>query len=114
MWETYLQIFSPVLSVLVGIIVTAGVPAIFQWLSKLGLDIEARHRDALQSALQNATMLALARAGLKGAIPFEAVEYVRQSVPDAVRKFGLDDQKIIELIQPKVIAAGVGAVKPAV
>ena len=114
MWETYLQIFSPVLSVLVGIIVTAGVPAIFQWLRKLGLDIEARHRDALQSALQNAAMLALARAGVKGAIPFEAVEYVRQSVPDAVRKFGLDDQKIIELIQPKVIAAEVGAVKPAV
>ncbi len=105
MWETYLEILAPVLSVLVGIFVTAGIPAVFQWMKKLGLDVEARHRDALQSALQNAAMLALARAGVKGAIPFEAVEYVRQSVPDAVRKFGLDDQKIIELIQPKVIAA---------
>lgn len=113
MWETYLQIFAPVLSVLVGILVTAGIPAVFRWMNKLGLDVEARHRDALQSALQNAAMLALARAGVKGAIPFEAVEYVRQSVPDAVRKFGLDDQKIIELIQPKVIAAEVGAVKQA-
>lgn len=113
MFDTYLEIFAPVLSVLVGILVTAGIPAVFRWMNKLGLDVEARHRDALQSALQSAAMLALARAGVKGAIPFEAVEYVRQSVPDAVHKFGLDDQKIIELIRPKVIAAEVGAVKPA-
>lgn len=114
MFDTYLEIFAPVLSVLVGILVTAGIPAVFQWMKKLGLDVEARHRDALQSALQSAAMLALARAGVKGGVPFEAVEYVRQSVPDAVRKFGLDDQKIVELIQPKVIAAEVGAAKPAV
>lgn len=100
------EIITPVLQALLGILIPVGIAALFQWLKKLGLDVEARHRDALQSALTNAAMLALARAGGRSAPATQvAVDYVKRNVPDAVRKFGLDDGRIAELVAPKLEAA---------
>jgi hypothetical protein len=87
------------------------VAALVQWFRKLGIDIEAKHRDALQTALQSAAMLALARGTGQGA-SYAAIEYVRNSVPDAVAKFGLDDQRIEELLLPKITEAKVQARRP--
>src|SRR5690606_4135495 len=93
----------------------------FKWFQKLGLDIEQRHRDALQSALHNAALLAIEKAtGHKIADkaspkPSErsdiipnvgaAIEYVEKSVPDALAKFKVDTNKLRDLLQPHIANA---------
>lgn len=104
MWQTVFDILAPVLAALLAILVPALVTALFRWFQKLGLDIEATHREALQSALANAALLALAKGGLKPSAG-AAIDYVRASVPDAVKKFGLDDKRILDLVLPKITAA---------
>ena len=101
--ELLLEILGPTLGVLLTILVPAGIAALVRVFQKAGIEIEAKHREALQSALSAAAALALARAGAKGVVPSIAVNYVKDSVPDAVAKFGLDDNRIRELIVPKVI-----------
>lgn len=77
----------------------------------VGLNTDAAHRDALQTALTNAAGLALNRLGnelkgktidLRNPAINEAVATVLRSVPDAVEHFGLTN-KPDELAQ-KVIA----------
>lgn len=104
MWQTVFEILAPVLTALLAILVPALITALFRWFQKLGLDIEATHRDALQSALTNAALIALAKGGLKPSAG-AAIDYVRASVPDAVKKFGLDDKRILDLVLPKIAAA---------
>lgn len=81
---------------------------------KFGLQIEAQHRDALQTALTNAAGLVIAKGGdaLKGKTidisnPLVAagVNYVRDAVPDAVSKFGLTPEALAEKIAAKIGAA---------
>jgi len=60
-----------------------------------GINIEAKHRDALQSALMNGVLFALQRSGW---LPGQATDkviaaartYVESSVPDALKQFGID------------------------
>lgn len=102
--ETFFEIMGPTISVLLAILIPALIGLVVKGFRKLGIDIEARHREALQSALENAAKLSLAKAGLGGGIVArDAVDYVKQSVPDAVAAFGLDDQRIRDLIKPKVV-----------
>lgn len=77
-----------------------------------GLNIEARHREALQSALENGARLVLDRltrsasgrtVPVGNAILEDGVEYVLRSVPDAVRFFGLTPQRLGELLRPKLV-----------
>lgn len=61
-----------------------------------GIEIEARHREALQSALANAARLILA-----GATRSEGVSYVMSSVPDALKALKVDGAGKIEgLLEP--------------
>lgn len=101
--ETLLDILGPTLGILLTILVPAGIAALVKLFQKAGIDIEARHREALQSALQNAALIALSRATGKGVVPSAAIEYVKQNVPDAVSKFGLSDDRIGQLIEPKLV-----------
>lgn len=110
MWNTVFDILSPIISVLIAMLVPAFATALLRWFQKLGLDIEAQHRDALQSALTNAAMIAIARGSRNGATG-AAIGYVKKSVPDAVKKFGLDDGKILDLIRPHITAARIDAAK---
>jgi hypothetical protein len=60
-----------------------------------GINIEAKHREALQSALMNGVLFALQRAGWVQGQPTEklltaARSYVESSVPDALKQFGID------------------------
>jgi len=110
MWNTILEILAPVIAALLAILVPAMVTALVRWFQKLGLDIEAQHRDALQSALTNAALAALARGSRNGAAGV-AIDYVRKSVPDAVKKFSLDDGRILELVRPHITAARIEAAK---
>lgn len=83
----------PALGVLISAILLYGASLLK---AKTGIDIEARHREALQSALMNGILFALQRAGwvagdkITPAIMTTARSYVESSVPDALKQFGID------------------------
>lgn len=89
------QLLTAVLPAL-GLIITAVLTwAANELRKRTGIDIEARHREALQSALVNGILFALQRAGWVAGEPTDpllnaARGYVEHSVPDALAKFGID------------------------
>lgn len=94
-----------------GIAVGVGY-AIKRFTDWTGISIEAKHREALQSALENAARLAIGHLESKligkpidrgNPALLAATKYVRQSVPDAVGFFKLTDDKLADLISPKLI-----------
>lgn len=103
---------------LASAIILAITGYVLTWLrEKWNLEIEAKHRAALQSALTNAATLAIKAAldkdtggktgkdaGIEiGTAAMEiGIDYVKQSVPDAIRKFGLDTILIDRLLRPKI------------
>lgn len=109
------DLIAPWLEMLVGAVAVL-ITAILGWIAaqvkaKTGIDIEARHREALQTALTNAAGLALTRLSttfgsktidVKHPLIKQAVEYVNSAVPDAIRNFGLTPEQIAEKIVAKV------------
>lgn len=82
----------PAIGVLISAILLWGAAVLKQ---KTGIDIEAKHREALQSALMNGILFALQRAGWVQGQPTDrllaaARGYVESSVPEALAKFGID------------------------
>ncbi|MDF3606579.1 hypothetical protein PE067_10745 [Paracoccus sp. DMF-8] len=78
---------------LTGIIAWASAKAREKW----GIDIEARHRQALQSALMTGARLALAHE-LTGQKALDIIlHYVRQSVPDAINNLNPDPDVLVDL-----------------
>lgn len=101
--DTLVGVVRPIGIEMIGLVVAASLT----WAAKrfrdwTGIEIEARHREALQSALTNAAVLAAARGSTV------AVGYVLASVPDAVRHFRLDEGKLLDLLAPKLRALGDG------
>jgi hypothetical protein len=103
---------QPYLLAVVSVIATA----IVGWLAELlrrkfNLDIDAAHREALQTALTNGAGLLIGKAGaaiaakkldLKSAALAEAVSYVLAAVPDAIRHFGITPEAVAEKLQAKL------------
>mgnify|MGYP007106202572 CR=1 FL=1 len=97
-------------------VVSAIAAAVVGWLAELlrrkfNLDIDAAHRDALQTALTNGAGLLIGKAGgaladkkldLKSAALAEAVNYVLQAVPGAIRHFGITPEAVAEKLQAKL------------
>ena len=93
------EIVRPYLVELVGLMIVG----IVGWLAravkaKLGIDIEARHREALQAALTNAAGLVINRAGgaasalklpIQSPAIAEGLTYVIKNAPDALAYFGI-------------------------
>lgn len=82
---------------LVGIIVTALVTWVANIIrQRFNIEIEAKHRDALQSALTNGILWAIQKAGwttgdaVTPNILAQARSYVEASVPGALTHFGID------------------------
>lgn len=84
-----------------------------------GLQIEARHREALHSAVMTGVSKALTATGDKldnitvgsrSAIVADAVDWVTKSTPDAVRYFGLTPDKLQTLALAKLGQILAGAV----
>jgi uncharacterized membrane protein len=110
--EGIYNVVQPYLLAVVSVVATA----IVGWLAELlrrkfNLDIEASHREALQTALTNGAGLLIGKAGaalagrtldVKSAALAEAVNYVLQAVPDAVRYFGVTPEAIAEKIRAKL------------
>ena len=93
-----------------------GLTFVIGWASvqvarRTGLDIEQKHRDALHTALMTAARLALAKE-LTGAAAISLIlGYVRQSVPDAIRKLNPPAAIIEGLAKSKLEQAAVEAGK---
>lgn len=110
--EDIYNVLQPYLLAIVSVVATA----IVGWLAELlrrkfNLDIDAAHRDALQTALANGAGLLIGKAGnavagrkldLKSAALAEAVNYVLQAVPDAIRHFGITPEAVAEKLQAKL------------
>lgn len=107
--SVFLVSLKPFVAEIVGLAIAAALA----WLVKrfrdwTGMEIEARHREALQSALENAARLAIDKAvpgdaaSVSKAILTHGVGYVERSVPDAVRHFDLSPDRIGELLRPKL------------
>jgi hypothetical protein len=104
-----LEIITPLLSIIAAAVAPLIVAAIVRLFNKLGMEVEAKHREALQSALRNAALVTVQKAlerNVDGnltaieAVKGPALEYIRKSVPDAVKKFKLDDERIKQLLEP--------------
>lgn len=111
--DSFFGEFRPYLMEVAGILVAAAVAyainLVRQW---TGIQIEAKHREALQSALTNGATTMLGKivpdkTGIKieiGNQPIaDGVEYVMKSVPDAIKYFGLTPERIRAMLEPKLI-----------
>ena len=90
--QQLLTAILPAVGVLISAILLYGAAVLKQ---KTGIDIEAKHREALQSALMNGILFALQRAGWVQGQPVDGLlaqarSYVESSVPDALKQFGID------------------------
>lgn len=120
--DSLLGVFRPYLIELAGIFVAALAAWLFKLIrEKLGLDIEARHREAFQTALTQAAGMLISRLG-SGAMAVrlpvdstgiaDGVTYVQQAVPDAVARFGLDPNAIAEKLAAKIGVLAAPSIKP--
>lgn len=110
---------TPVVDTMLGY-VSAGVSALLavvigfvcaRLYAFLGINIEARHREALHSALMTGVNAGLAKVSdliggkavdVKSSAVAEAVNYVLGAVPDAVRFFGLTEAKLTDMVTAKL------------
>lgn len=109
--DLFIQWVLPILGTIIGAALTWILALLHR---KFGLDVEANHREALQTALTNAAGLLLQRLGKAGLarltpnskeVRTVALDYVHNAVPDAVMFFELTPADIIEKVLAKV---GVG------
>lgn len=100
-WEAVapalLEAIAAVVALMIG---WASVYAQRKW----GIEIEARHREALHSALTTGARLALdGQLTGKAAVDL-AIDYARASVPDAIRALVRDDGVLMRLAESKLRA----------
>jgi len=76
--------------------------------AKFGLDIEARHREALHSALISGLQAAMKKGPQAGldALTDEAIQYAKNSVPDAIAKLAPSGETLRDLARSKLAALG--------
>lgn len=104
--------WRPYVTELVGVVVAAVVGYALKLLrDRFSIEIEARHREALQTALTNGAGLLIAKAeDAAGALKLdlgnpalaEAVNYVLKGAPDALAYFGLGAHRVREMLIAKV------------
>lgn len=105
---------------IIGYVVTTVVTVILGWIAVLyqritGRQLEAAHRAALQSALENGLKWAIQQVldgklqkdgtvpeSAKASVIASARKYVIGSVPDALRHFEVSDEKLTDLLVPKL------------
>ena len=99
-----LEAVSPILMEVATLFILALVGALVELVRRYtGISIEAKHREALQSALQNGARLLIA-----GLTRDHAVDYVLRSVPDALKALKVDGRaRVDELLGPHIAAVTV-------
>lgn len=108
-------LIAVVLPLLSTVLITIAIPALMAWLRANNVIKDEARAKLLQSALENAALTAIARAGGTRAMPSvtsaatgAAISYVKASVPDTVSKLKLSDRQIADLVLPHLQKA-VGA-----
>jgi hypothetical protein len=107
----------PVIVDLIGIVVLG----VLGWISKIihdrfGIEIEAKHREALQTAAVNGINMALGRfdpkienlsIDVKNKLIADAMSYMIKAVPDAITYFKLDQKTDVlrDLLKAKLTVA---------
>ena len=94
---------TPLLIDLLAIVLMAALTWAAAWgKRKFGVDIEAKHRDALHSALMTGARLAAARR-LTGPGALQLImDYVRKSVPDAMATLAPSQEVLTDLADAKL------------
>lgn len=87
-------------------ILAAKLTGLWDWLKeRWNVDIEAKHRAALNEAIMTAVENAIRRGIPEAEIGRVAKDYVRRSVPDALRRLGATEDVLsdkIEALRSKV------------
>ena len=101
--QTIIDTLSPVILHLIGAVLTLAVAfvarKIHQW---TGIEIEARHREALHSALMTGARAAIHR-GLTGThAVLLATGYAESSVPDAIARLRPSESVLTNLARAKL------------
>ncbi|MCC4298560.1 hypothetical protein [Aurantimonas coralicida] len=98
-----------VLPLLATVLTTIAIPAAIAWLKANNVIKDEARAKLLQSALENAALTAIARAGGARVVPAvtsdaagAAIAYVKASVPDTVKHLGLSDSQIAALVVPHI------------
>lgn len=92
------QLLPPLFDFIVIALLSAISAVFYRW---TGIQIDAKHRDALQSALANGAKLLLQPGGSAD----DAIDYVLRSVPDALKRFGkLSRPEVHSLLEPHILA----------
>jgi len=91
-------ILTAVAAVLTQALTAAARVARERW----GIEIEARHREALHSALMSGIRAALSRGASGTAAIYEAIDYTRNSVPDAMASLNPSSGVLRELAEAKL------------
>lgn len=108
-------VFMAVSGAVVGLL-TWGTRIFKNW---AGIQIEARHREALHSAVMTGVSAALARGQLraseisidvKSQIVKEAIDWAQASVPDALKFIGVTPEALAELAMSKLTLLATGAI----
>ncbi|WP_101342259.1 hypothetical protein [Cereibacter azotoformans] len=95
-----LTALTPSLLDLAGVVLTALIGfATVRFQRWIGIQIEARHREALHSAIMTAARLAMARNMAPDAAAAFVSRYVRNSVPDALKQLAPPAVTLDALIQ---------------
>lgn len=98
---------------IIELVVAAAVTAFLGWIYKrldewFGVQVEAKHRDALHSALTTAANLMLSQVAQVGKAKMQVgVQQVWFGAADAIRHFGLDNAKLEAMLQAKIQEADV-------
>ena len=110
-WNDILQQLQPALisglSLLLTVLIGGAAQVAKQ---RFGLEIEARHREALHSALMSGARAAIADgpgAG-KDVLVEQAVTYARESVPDAIARLRPSEAVLRRLVKGKLKELGAG------
>jgi hypothetical protein len=96
------QVIQPLVATLASILIPLIVAyAANRFRAWTGIEIEARHREALQSALANAARIVLASGRM-----IDGISYVNASVPDALKALKVTgDEHVEDLLAPHVARA---------
>jgi hypothetical protein len=107
--QSLLGYVSAAISALVAATIGILTARFYRW---AGINIEAKDREALHSAIMTGVNAGLGKvAGMIGGravdvhstVLAEALRYVLASVPDAIRRFGLTDDRLRQMITAKLV-----------
>lgn len=85
---------------LLELAITAGVAFIHRW---TGIQIEACHREALHSALSSGVRMALEKGKTGSGLKSHTLNYVKHSVPAALKHFGIENSSLLHsMIEAKI------------